>query len=372
MYKSVANGKSFGYFFHMTDHATLRALDLLVDEALAHGVGSAVSALVLIDGETAYERHAGTVRRWHGPRHPALRPTAPVDHRTRFDLASITKPLVAAALLAELDSRGLDADLTLAEVLPEFRDPGAEAPTIRALLAHTAGFPAERLDRRPDPGAVRFRRDARPTRPSGERHEYSCVGYIWAGLALEALSGRPLADVVGSRILSPVGMSDTGFRPAPDQRGGIAATEWQPGRGLVHGEVHDETSWALGGATGNAGLFGTARDVARFAEALRRPSGERGGLPEGVRRAVVAAVPIPDDPGYRQGLGVRIGEGWCRALGEDAVGHTGFTGTAFATRPDGSRSVVFLTNRVHPTRTSTETAAFRARFTDLAAQLGGS
>lgn len=356
----------------MTDHATLRALDLLVDEALAHGSGSAVSALVLVDGETAYERHAGTVRRWHGPRHPTIRPAAPVDHRTRFDLASLTKPVVATGLLAELDARGLDSELALAELLPEFRDLGAEAPTIGASLAHTAGFPAERLDRRPDPGAVRFRRDARPTRPSGERHEYSCVGYIWAGLALEALSGRPLADVVRSRVLAPLGMSETGYRPGPALRHRIAATEWQPGRGLVHGEVHDETSWALGGATGNAGLFGTARDVARFAEALRRPAGEQNGLSERVRRAVVAAAPIPDDPGYRQGLGVRIGEGWCRALGEDAVGHTGFTGTAFATRPGGSRSVVFLTNRVHPTRTSTETAAFRVRFADLAAQLGGS
>lgn len=355
----------------MTDHAAIRALDVLIDEVLTHAGGSAVSALVLVDGEVAYERHAGTVRRWHGPRHPSLRPTASVDRRTRFDLASLTKPLVAAALLAELDDRGLDSDLSLADVLPEFDDLDADGPTLGTVLSHTAGFPAERHDRRPDPGAVRFRRDARPTHPPGERHEYSCVGYIWAGLALEALSGRALADAVGSRVLEPLGMSETGYRPDPTLRKRIAATEWQPGRGLVHGEVHDETSWALGGATGNAGLFGTARDVARFAEALRRPANERSGLPERVRRAIISPAPIPDDPGYRQGLGVRIGEEWCRALGDDAVGHTGFTGTAFATRPGGSCSIVFLTNRVHPTRTSTETAAFRARFADLAAQLGG-
>lgn len=355
----------------MTVHAASRALEHLVDDALTRGLGSAVSALVLVDGEVAYERHAGMVRRWHGPRHPSLRPTAPVDRHTRFDLASLTKPIVAAALVAELDARGLGTESALAEVLPEFRELGPGGPTIGALLAHTAGFPAEWLDRRPDPGAVRFRRDARPVRPSGERHEYSCVGYLWAGLALEALSGRPLADVVESRVLAPLGMSETGYRPQPSLRERIAATEWQPGRGLVHGEVHDETAWALGGATGNAGLFGTARDVARFAEALRRPADERGGLAEPVRRAIVAAVRIPDDPGYRQGLGVRIGEEWCRALGDDAIGHTGFTGTAFATLPGGSCSVVFLTNRVHPTRTSTEMAAFRSRFADLAAQLGG-
>jgi CubicO group peptidase (beta-lactamase class C family) len=367
MYKSVAFGKQFDYFFHMHRIDPITTLDDDVDEVLRSPGGSAVALLVLVDGEVAYERYAGVVRRWHAPWYPTLHPAAPVDAGTRFDLASLTKPIVAAALLVELEARGIPPETALRDILPE-SDADAE---VGDLLAHTAGYPAEWPDRRPDRDAARFRARSRPERPRREGYEYSCVGYIWAGLALEALAGEPLDEAVARRVLAPLGMEGAGYRPDPRQRDRIAATEWQPGRGLVHAEVHDEVSRALGGVTGNAGLFGTARDVARFADALRTGRGGGSALPPGVVARLTRPLGIPGDPGYRQALGPRVGEPWARALGADAVGHTGFTGTAFATRPDGRTSVVFLTNRVHPTRRSTEVAALRARVVDHAALLGG-
>jgi CubicO group peptidase (beta-lactamase class C family) len=350
----------------------------LVDRALADGAFSAAAVLVAVDGDTVLAHAAGSLKAWAAPGVPAsvfepggAAPATSVD--SRFDLASVTKPIVAAALLAELDARGLGPGLAVAELLPEFREPALREVTIAHLLGHTAGFPAEWFDRDPDPGGARFRAGARPAASVGSEHRYSCVGYIWAGFAAEALAEAPLDRVVRARVLDPLGMSQTGFRPEAALRNSIAATEFQPGRGLVHGEVHDETAWALGGVSGNAGLFGTAGDLLRFAEPLRcggRLDG-RQVLPATVVSALTTPVAAPGLTEYRQALGPRIGEAWMRGLGEHATGHTGFTGTAFATQPGGRRSVVFLTNRVHPTRSSTEILTLRGRVVEVAARLGG-
>ncbi|MCM3657983.1 beta-lactamase family protein [Agromyces mediolanus] len=333
----------------------------LVDEALGAGIGSGASVVLAVDGSPIVDHHAGTVRRWDAPGVASTTEHPPVGPSTRFDLASVTKPIVAAALLAELTDRGLDASLPAAELLPEFREPALRTVRIAELLSHTAGFAPEWHDREADPGAGRFRAGARPVAPGGTGHRYSCVGFIWAGLAAEALAGAPLDAVVRDRVLEPLGMRDTGFRPHPGLRGRIAATEWQPGRGLVHGEVHDETAAALGGVSGNAGLFGTAADLLRFAEALRTGGTGGPGLAPAVIEALTTPVALPDDPGFRQALGPRLDEPWMRGLGPATAGHTGFTGTAFATEPGGRRSLVVLLNRVHPTRESEAIHAFRAR-----------
>ncbi|WP_350348935.1 serine hydrolase domain-containing protein [Agromyces sp. G08B096] len=377
--------KLVGYFFHMPETSPPPdALVALIDDARARWVFTAVGLIVAVDGELVFEHHAGTTRAWDAPGRPAASRGLPVDEQTRFDLASVTKPIVATALLAELDARGLTADLPVRELLPEFTKPGLADITVAQLLSHTAGFPAEWFDREPDPAARRFRLGARPDAPAGGIHRYSCVGYIWAGLALETLAGMPLDEVVSRRVLRPLGMVDSGYRPEAGARDTIAATEHQPGRGLVQGEVHDETAWALGGVSGNAGLFGTARDLLRFAEAIRTGGmldGERV-LPEHVVRQLTTAREVPadsggdghsggDQPDYRQALGLRLDEPWMRGLGPVTAGHTGFTGTAFVTEPGGRRSVVFLTNRVHPTRSSTELLAMRGPVIDAAARLGG-
>ena len=159
-------------------------------------------------------------------------------------------------------------------------------------------------------GGVRFRASARPAASVGSAHRYSCVGYIWAGFAAEALAEAPLDRVVRARVLDPLGMSQTGFGPDASLRVSIAATEFQPQRGLVHGEVHDETAWALGGVSGNAGLFGTAGDLLRFAEALR--CGGRLGGRQALAPAVASALTTPfAAPGlaeYGQALGARVGD----------------------------------------------------------------
>lgn len=125
---------------------------------------------------------------------------------------------------------------------------------------------------------------------------------------------------------------------------------------------------------GNAGIFSTAADLARFGETLRR-----GGEWEGTRilqDATVAEMsrdqlPAGIDPGFRHGLGFRIGDptfmGALAATG--AVGHTGFTGTSLVIDATRRLVVVLLTNRVHPSREWSDIAGMRRRLVELAAGL---
>lgn len=322
-------------------------------------LGSAAAVVVSRAGEVIHRGGRGVTRRWDAaegtgtPHVPTTRPAHEVSADTRFDLASVTKPIVAAALLVELDRRGCGVELALAEVLPEFRNPAMRGITAAHLLSHTAGFAPEWTHRRPDPRARAFRAENRSDPGPGSAVRYSCVGYIWAGIFAEKLAGRSLPDVVEHNVLRPLGMRDTGFVPAPSQRPLIPATEDQAGRGMVQGEVHDETSFALGGRTGNAGLFGSANDLLKFLEYLRSSTGEQ--LVPSVRRALVTPVTAPPE---ERSYGMACNEDWMAPLGR-AVGHRGFTGTAIVTQPEGEYSVVFLTNRVHPTRNGTDIARLR-------------
>jgi len=368
MDKTVALAKVLGYFFHVRNENDISAM---LRAGLDQGVFGAAALLVAVDGEVVCEHAAGRTRTWDAPGAAAAATWPEVDAATRFDLASITKLVTAATLLTLLHERGADASMPMAELLPEFTDPAPREVTVAHLLSHTAGFPPEWHDRSPHPGATRFRAGARPVDAPGA-HRYSCVGYIWAGFAAEALGGDRLDLLVERCVLAPLGMSETGFRPPVALRERVAATEFQtdPPRGMVQGEVHDETAWELGGGVGNAGLFGTARDLLRLAEALRLPPGDSA-LPASVVQAMTTPVAVADE-GYRQALGPRIDEAWTGGLRRPVVSHTGFTGTAVATEPGERRSVVFLTNRVHPQRTSAEPIqAMRRRVADAAAAAWG-
>jgi CubicO group peptidase (beta-lactamase class C family) len=177
-------------------------------------------------------------------------------------------------------------------------------------------------------------------------------------------------------------MKDTGYRPAPALVPRIAPTEMDPWRGrVVRGEVHDENAFALGGVAPHAGLFGTAPDLARLAQALLD-----GGVFAGrrlVSRATVelftlrAGVPASsralgwDTPTNESGLRSSVGgqPGYSSAgsiLSARSFGHTGFTGTSMWMDPERGLYVILLTNRVHPTRENDAIRGVRSRVADAA------
>jgi CubicO group peptidase (beta-lactamase class C family) len=184
----------------------------------------------------------------------------------------------------------------------------------------------------------------------GRCYVYSDLGDDMLGFVVEAASGERLDQFLDERVFRPLGMTDTFFRPADSLKTRIAPTEVAPPRGYpLQGEVHDENAYALGGIAGHAGLFSTAADLAVFAQMMLN-----GGEYNGTRIVADSTVALftTRAAGTRAlGWDTCGGSGSCgKYLGEDAYGHTGFTGTSLWLDPDRDMFVVLLTNRVHEAR----------------------
>lgn len=280
----------------------------------------------------------------------------PTNEHTRYDLASITKPLVVGMLTLRAMEAGR---LCLWDRLGTFLDAPADKRdiTIAQILTHTAGFPTGlhlwELSHSPESAVERIL-NAPLASPPGARVRYCCVGFILLGQLLECLYGTDLRELALREVFRPLRMRDTGFLP---QDGNIAATEMQDDGRCLQGVVHDENARFLGGVAGNAGVFGNMDDLALFLQMLC----QRGALPDGTRYLAPATVELAmrnHTPGMAQGRGLSFylpayDNGYTGDLfPPQTVGHTGFTGSSFALDPTSGLYVIFLTNRICPSRDS--------------------
>ncbi len=283
----------------------------------------------------------------------------PMERDTVFDLASLTKPLATAPAILWLVERGevLLGD-PVSRYLSAFTGDGRDAVTIRHLLTHTAGLPpyrnyltewGESVPREERRARVVADICALPLqRAPGEAFEYTCLGYILLASVVQVASGLPLDRFAAERIYEPLGMSATCFNPPPDRVARCAATEQLP-EGVLCGVVHDEDARFLSGVGGNAGLFSTAGDLARFMAALARGGP---GTPFSAAAVSLMLTAQTDLPGGVRSLGWDVdtdyspqvrGELFFRA----GVGHSGYTGTSIWLDPPSGAFVILLTNRVH-------------------------
>lgn len=269
---------------------------------------------------------------------------------TRFDLASLTKVVVASAALDLVARGGLELDAPLVELFPEWREDVQKARiTPRMLLAHTSGM-ASGADYRTLFGenVARFALARQLLTEPGASVLYSDLGFIALGIALERCARLPLEGVIAG-FAAALGLEATGFRPRPNEA--IPATEHDAWRGRVRAAVHDEKAHLMHGSAGHAGLFGTARDVARIADATLAPMCGRGerGLPAMLAREAVREW--GSDPVLRRGLGWALKtteQNSCGTLlSYESFGHTGFTGTSAWADPRRDLTIVLLTNGVY-------------------------
>ena len=281
-----------------------------------------------------------------------------VEVTTRFDLASLTKPFVAAAALRAVAEGILDLDEPVTGIVPEWschpersENPCHAAITPRTLLAHTSGMQSG-ADYRVLLGddVERFALEQDLSAAPGQRVIYSDLGFIALGVILARLYGSSLTSVM-ARTCEALGTEATGFRPSAREVDSIPATEEDGWRGRVRATVHDEKAHLMNGVAGHAGLFGTARDVAVLAEAFLGVACGRARLDLPARLQREAITEQGSDPILRRGLGWALkttDENSCGALmPRSTFGHTGFTGTSVWSDSARDVTVVLLTNAVY-------------------------
>jgi beta-N-acetylhexosaminidase len=311
-----------------------------------------------------------------------------VTENTIYDMASLTKVMVTTtSAMMLVQQKRLDLDAPVERYLPEFSaaaksDPNASwraRITVRMLMLHDSGLPAHRDFYKEAKGhdAVLAKVLAEPlVHEPGTQVEYSDLGFILLGEIIERLTGETLEQFAKGHIFAPLGMSDTMYNPPTSLRPRIAPTEMDTDfrARLLRGEVHDENAFALGGVSGNAGLFSTAGDAAAFAQMLLN-----GGIYAHHRllaRATIqefTAKQIVGDSARTLGWDVPTPPNSAAGhyFSSSAYGHTGFTGTSLWIDPERDLFVVLLTNRVNPTRANEQIRQVRPTIHDAIIQALG-
>jgi uncharacterized protein YbbC (DUF1343 family) len=319
-------------------------LDAIVQDAVDRGNIPGAVLVVGHNGHIVYRKAFG----WR-----SLEPTRePMTLGTIFDLASLTKCIATTTAVMQLVESGrIRLNDPVAAYLPEFAQNGKGQITIRELLTHYSGLAPDLDLKQPWQGrdtAFRMAMESTPVNPPGTRFVYSDINFETLGFLVEKVSGMPLNVYAEKKIFTPLGMDETRFLPPEDWMPRIAPTQYDENGKMLRGTVHDPTSRRMGGVAGHAGLFSTADDLARFAEALL--SGHTI-----LSRAAVEKMSTPqqssNSPNLR-GLGWDIDSPFASNRGEllpvGSFGHTGFTGTSLWIDPTTDTYVILLTNAVHP------------------------
>ncbi len=302
----------------------------------------------------------------------------PVTTASIFDIASVSKVVATASMAMILYERGLlDLDIPVVGVLPEFA--GKEASrgevTFRMLLAHSSGLPAYEkfFLRAKTKDALLTAAFGVPLRNQPGTHaEYSDIGFILLGVALERIAGEPLDRFCQREVFGPLGMSHTAFNPPAEWKSRIPPTadDQTFRKRMLQGEVYDENASVVGGVAAQAGVFSTASDLAVFAHVmlnggvpLVRPETlalftRRANSPSGTSRAL--GWDTPSNPSQSG-----------KYFSQSSFGHLGHTGTSLWIDPERRLSVTLLTNRTWPDCANLAIKEVRPKFHDAVVEALG-
>jgi serine-type D-Ala-D-Ala carboxypeptidase len=272
-----------------------------------------------------------------------------------FDLASVTKIVATTSMAMVLYERGLlDLEMPVVSLLPEFKtdDTRRQQVTIRMLLDHSSGLPAyEKLFlRAKDRDALISAAVTAPlARAPDSKAEYSDIGFIVLGVALEKLAEDALDHFCRQEVFGPLGMSHTTFDPPCHWWALIPPTadDRTFRERIIQGEVQDENASVMEGVAGHAGLFATAEDLAIFAQAMLQ-----GGRPI-LRPETLALFTRRESspPGGSYALGWDTPSSPSQSgkhFSARSFGHLGYTGTSLWIDPERQLSITLLTNRTWP------------------------
>ncbi|MGA9471000.1 MAG: serine hydrolase, partial [Terriglobales bacterium] len=296
-----------------------------------------------------------------------------VSSATLFDLASLTKVVATTPMAMLLYQRGLlDLDAPVAAIVPEFvcdaeKDPRRWKVTFRVLLAHSSGLPAYEklfLTSRTRDELLHDVFITPLAADPGSRAEYSDIGFILLGVALERVADESLDRFCLREIFTPLGMTHTAFNPPSDMWVQIPPTQDDHNfrHRIIQGEVQDENAGVLGGVAGHAGVFSTAADLAQYAHAMISPCAL-------IRRETIALFTRRESApaGTSRTLGWDTPSASSQSgkyFGPASFGHLGYTGTSLWIDPDRQLSITLLTNRTWPDCSNQAIKQVRPRFHD--------
>jgi SSS family transporter len=415
------------------------AASAAINTAIAQKKLPGAVLLVGHGGKVVFEQAYG-VRKYAGEPGLDGKPSAaePMTFDTIFDMASLTKCLATATAVMQLVEQGkVDVDAPVAKYLPEFAANGKEKVTVRELLTHYSGLPPD-VDLKdvwglaaPDKAeGMRRAMEAKLASEPGTKFVYSDINFMVLGALVERQSGQSLDVYAQQHIFAPLGMKHTrylrfdmqcetlytsavakagtqsnitsplpdGGRPtieryfacpvgvwmpfdlraiAPTQHDDQGTKETNPNFDvLLRGTVHDPTTRRMGGVAGQAGVFSTADDVAKFAQALLdKLLYDKGPFP--LKQSTLRLMTTPEQPSTAlggatiftqdgqtatgiavRGFGWDINSAYSRPRGSvfpttgagkpASFGHTGFTGTSLWIDPSSDTYVILLANSVHP------------------------
>ena len=295
----------------------------------------------------------------------SLEPTRePMTIDTVFDLASLTKCIATTTAIMQLVEQGrVRLNDPVSAYLKDFAQNGKKDITIRELMTHYSGLRPDLDLREPWQGrdtAFRMAMVETPAHPPGSRFVYSDINFETLGFLVEQVTGESLDSYTARHIFAPLGMRDTRFLPPKEWLPRIAPTQYDDDGRMLRGVVHDPTARRMGGVAGHAGLFSTADDLARFAQALLSATSILDPL-------AIAKMSTPQQPANApslRGLGWDIDSPYATNRGEllpvGSFGHTGFTGTSLWIDPVTNTYIIVLTNAVHP-RGGKSVVALRAK-----------
>ena len=319
-------------------------LDKIVQDAIA--AGSAPGAVLLVghNGAHVYRKAFGHLT--------TAANAEPMTPDTIFDLGALTEVVATTTCVMRLEQLGqIKLNDPVAKYIPDFAQGGKEDITVRMLLTHYSGLPPD-LDLKEswngsDEGYTRVNA-AKLINASGSTFVYSDIGFVVLGELVQKVSGMPLDQYAQTYIFGPLGMTNTRFSPPQAWQSRIAPTQRDEHTGLtLRGTVHDPTARQMNGVAGNAGLFSTADDLAKFAQAMLNGGG-------GVLSPLtVEKMTTPQQPANLpsvRGLGWDMDSPFSSNRGEllpvGSFGHTGFTGTSLWIDPTTNTYIILLTNSV--------------------------
>ena len=338
---------------------TFSKTDSLIEKAIADSAFPGAVLLVSKDGDILHEKAYGNFTYESS--------SSKVTTNTIFDLASVSKAVgTTTAAMMLIDKGELNLDDKVIMYLPEFNNNGKENITIRNLLVHNSGLAPFKKYYDVYSTAEEVINDIMnlaPEQEPGSKYVYSDLGMIALQKVIEKISGKSLDRFLADNLFNPLGMTSTMYNPPPELKDSCMPTElddfWRMRQ--LQGEVHDERAYMLNGVAGHAGLFSTARDIAKFLQMILQKGYYQGR--QYIKPETVEMFTTKQSDQSTRGLGWDTKSPEGSSSGQyfnlSSYGHTGYTGTSVWTDPTKNLYVILLTNRVYPTRNNNKISKVR-------------